>query len=251
MYQDTLSHYTTESHDSPSSSYLVTDLLPLTGQRKFMNWETEDELEIKTHEMLYCMDSAWIEDEHARRREEPAIKKLKLLDKVLKFLKVPKYHNAFLSMNGCESVGRWLQLHPDGTSPSAPIKTGLLQALQHIKIETEHLNTSNLGKSVFGIWRNESEHISIRNLAKSLVHKWSRSIFDISTDYSNSLEFDSSVPLPRDSCKHFSIGYEPAQILKKCSGSSTVQRLQKKMKKRKRSKLGAVMSVKGKDVVMS
>lgn len=134
-------------------------------------------------QLLSDMNTAADDDITSNANSLPALNKLKLLDKVTKFLKVSKYHEIFLGMNGCVVLGRWLSQLPDGSFPSTPLRTGLLQAIQDIPISVENLQSSDLGKSVMAIYQNPNESVSTKKIAKNLIDKWSRIIYDINTEY--------------------------------------------------------------------
>ena len=133
--------------------------------------EIEEEDENMIDQLLADMNSAADEDIVANENSLPALHKLKMLDKVLKFLKVSKYHETFLVMNGCVVLGRWLSQLPDGSFPSTPLRTGLIQAIQDIPVSVEHLQTSDLGKSVMAIYQNPNESVHFKKTVKSLIDK--------------------------------------------------------------------------------
>lgn len=151
------------------------------SNRRYEIDEEEDENMID--QLLDSMNKAAESDIQANRESAPALNKLKMLDKVLKFLKVSKHHELFLGMNGCVVLGRWLSQLPDGSFPSTPLRSGLLQALQDLPISVENLQSSNLGKSVMAIFSNSNETQTIKKLAKNLIDKWSRTIYGINTEY--------------------------------------------------------------------
>ncbi|OMJ85416.1 hypothetical protein SteCoe_13255 [Stentor coeruleus] len=143
----------------------------------------EEEDENMIDQLLDSMNKAAESDIQANKDGAPALNKLKMLDKVLKFLKVSKHHELFLGMNGCVVIGKWLSQLPDGSFPSTPLRSGLLQALQDLPISVENLQSSNLGKSVMAIYSNSNETQVIKKLAKNLIDKWSRTIYGINTEY--------------------------------------------------------------------
>jgi transcription factor SPN1 len=236
----------------------------------------EEEDENMIDQLLDSMNKAAENDIQANRDGAPALNKLKMLDKILKFLKVTKHHELFLGMNGCVVLGRWLSQLPDGSFPSTPLRSGLLQAIQDLPITVDNLQGSDLGKSVMGIYSNPNEAQAIKKHAKMLIDKWSRMIYDINTEYtalhkeSNGVETVSMpkkkfnlqslisqeqqtnyTKLPERGMFNFKnrpiseiITNENSQMY---SADSTYAKLKKKMLKKKgRSKSKGMMSVDGK-----
>ena len=69
-------------------------------------FDIDEEDENMIDQLLSDMNSAADDDIIANENFLPALNKLKMLDKVIKFLKVSKYHETFLVMNGCVVLGR-------------------------------------------------------------------------------------------------------------------------------------------------
>ena len=150
----------------------IAELLTKKKKRSMpKRFEIGEDDENMVDQLLADMNTAADDDIKANQDSLPALNKLKMLDKVLKFLKVSKYHETFLGMNGCVILGRWLSQLPDGSFPSTPLRSGLLQAIQEIPISVEHLHSSDLGKSVMGIYSNPKESIHIKKIAKNLIDK--------------------------------------------------------------------------------
>jgi transcription factor SPN1 len=238
--------------------------------------EPDEETENMIHAMIQSMQEAANNDIEANESGLPALSKLKMLDKVIKFLKVSKHHELFLQMNGCVTLGRWLSQLPDGSFPSNPLRKGLLEAIQDIRIEVDNLTSSSLGKAVMAIFKNPNETAQIKKLAKSLIDKWSRMIYDIKTEYTE-LHADGQVVelnsrdkkkinlqnlLDKEGMTNytkipekglFNFRYKPASEFKESDSvqqfpaESTYARLKKKMMKKKgNSKTKGLMSVDGK-----
>ena len=238
--------------------------------------DTSEETENMIHRMIQMMQEAATEDIEANSKGLPALSKLKMLDRVIKFLKVSRYHELFLQMNGCVTLGRWLSQLPDGSYPSNPLRKGLLEAIQDIKIEVDNLTSSSLGKAVMAIYKNPNETAQIKKMAKSLIDKWSRLIYEIKTEYTE-LHADGQVVEIQNRDKKkinlqhlidregqtnytripekglFNFRYKPASDFKESdsvqqfSTESTYGRLKKKMSKKKGGgKTKGLMSVDGK-----
>lgn len=269
----------TESNQSEKSEHdEIAEML--SKKKKRISRANDDDLDEETENMIdkliQSMNDAATEDIEANRRGLPALGKLKLLDKVVKFLKVSKHHELFLGMNGCVVLGNWLSQLPDGSFPSNPLRTRLLEVIQDLPVCVENLTNSTLGKSIMAIYKNPNENSQIKKLAKTLIDKWSRMIYDIKTEYTELVNSDqyveaSNLPKKKISLQNlidkemqtnytripekgmFSFKAKPAPEIKEKEGiqqfasDSTYGRLKKKMMKKKgKSKSKGLMSVDGK-----
>jgi hypothetical protein len=98
-------------------------------------------------ELIKEMLSAAEEDDRANQEILHALNKLKMLSKVVLFLKVVNFHDTFLPMEGCIILARWLSPLPDGSIPCNMIRQSLLEAVQDLPISTDNLQRSGLGTS--------------------------------------------------------------------------------------------------------
>ncbi|OMJ76131.1 hypothetical protein SteCoe_24574 [Stentor coeruleus] len=263
----------TEEDDQPE---MINALIKKKRRVPLSHYQDEEEDENMIDQLLDSMNKAAESDIQANIDGAPALNKLKMLDKVLKFLKVAKHHDLFLGMNGCVVLGRWLGQLPDGSFPSTPLRSGLLQAIQDLPITVDNLQGSDLGKSVMGIYNNPNEAQAIKKYAKMLIDKWSRMIYDINTEYtalhkeSNAVE---TVSMPKKKFNLQSLISQEQQTnytklpergmfnfknrpipeisvnenSQMYSADSTYAKLKKKMLKKKgRSKCKGMMSIDGK-----
>ncbi|CAG9310953.1 unnamed protein product [Blepharisma stoltei] len=163
----------------------IANLTKKKGLKRKRSFDDNEQVENLVDTILKEMMQAVDEDISANQDGHPALSKLKMLDKVIKFLTVSKYHDLFLEMNGSLVLSKWLAQSPDGSFPSTPIKEGLLQVMQDIPIQTKNLEESGLGKSVMAIYQNPNETLRVKKLAKHLIDKWSRMIYEIDIDYAS------------------------------------------------------------------
>jgi hypothetical protein len=70
---------------------------------------------------------------------KPGIAKLSNLEQVEQFLRIRRYHETFLSMNGCVVLQKWLQRHSDGTFPCSLVVESILRAIADMPIAIENL----------------------------------------------------------------------------------------------------------------
>jgi hypothetical protein len=170
------------SSDSGADNDVVTAILTKNKRRREALEDREDE-ETMIDDLFKEMLQAADEDDAANQESLPALNKLKMLGRVGQFLKIVKYHETFLAMEGCVVLARWLSPMPDGSIPCNVIRQSILEALQVLPVSTDNLQRSELGKLVMGIYKSPVESAGMKKLSKALVDKWSRAIYDINIDY--------------------------------------------------------------------
>jgi len=137
---------------------------------------------------LVTMMDARDEDAKAFKRGKPALSKLRYLPNVERMLCKVDYRAPLLN-NGLLSVMKaWLDPMPDGSLPNLRVRQVLLAALDAFPVDdgwTDLLRASNgLGKIIHFLARHDDFEANKR-LARKLMDKWSRPIFDMTTDYSH------------------------------------------------------------------
>ena len=128
--------------------------------------------------MSWCIDKdlEWI------RNYKPAWNKLvysKILFKRLKNLEIQR---KFLDNGGLDIASQWIDRSVDGNYPCLTVVDTMLEIIDYLPIETEHLTKCNLGKIVRKIEKT-SESKLIRDKCKHLTLKWSRMIFSLNVGY--------------------------------------------------------------------
>jgi len=68
---------------------------------------------------------------------------------------------------------------PDNTFPNVKLVQGLLQCIDSLNIETDHLENSKLGQVVHYYAEDITNITAVKPLAKKIMEKWSRIIFNI------------------------------------------------------------------------
>lgn len=172
------------SVQSDNEEEFVTSILHKNKRRRQPQEDGDDE-ETMIDELIKEMLQAAEDDDQANSESLPALNKLKMLNRVSQFLKVAKFHDLFLAMEGCVILSRWLSPLPDGSIPCNMIRQSLLEALQELPISTENLQHCDLGKQVMAIFKQPHESAAMKKMAKALIDKWSRAIYEINIDYTS------------------------------------------------------------------
>lgn len=84
----------------------IANLFRKKSKKRQRDFNTNDDDENLVDNILKDMMLAADEDIEANRNDMPALNKLKMLEKVCKFLIVSKYHDLFLEMNGTFILGK-------------------------------------------------------------------------------------------------------------------------------------------------
>lgn len=271
-----------QSAESPSSDdepEFVTSILQKGKRRRRDNEYGEDE-ETIVDELINDMLQAAEDDDLANADALPALHKLKMLSRVVKFLKVAKFHETFLAMEGCVVMSRWLSPLPDGSIPCNRIRQSVLEALHELPISTNNLQHNELGKQVMAIYKNSQESAALKKLAKALIDKWSRAIYEISIDYAGLEESENKNDQPSRRSKEnrgqtttlelpsnyiripergmHDYKHRPISRLSQGDGkqdqeTNALHRLQKKMQKHRRTsskRTGVMMSADGRGLLL-
>ncbi|CAG8626122.1 3457_t:CDS:2, partial [Acaulospora morrowiae] len=77
----------------------------------------------------------------------------------------------------------WLEPLPDRSLPNITIIEQMFKVLNKLPITTEHLLSSKVGRIVFFYQDSPRSDERIKRLASELVRKWTRKIYNISTNY--------------------------------------------------------------------
>lgn len=194
-----------EDSDDEDNKDLITAAIQSLKRKKLSLdfYENEDEDEYIVNDMIALMERAADLDDQNNELHKPGIEKLAQLDKVAKFLVNQRYHNMFLNSDGCYHLRRWLERLPDGSWPNKPVRLTLIELLHDLPLTVEHLQKSDLGKVIKSMSKTRGEDAAIKTQCNALIQKWSRLIYDISTNYANLEEierhrrFSQSIPVPQ------------------------------------------------------
>jgi len=128
------------------------------------------------------MKNAYDSDLVAFQKKLPAIKKLKFMSEIEKFLANHSFQNEFLNQNGCVIIESYLKVNPDGTYPPYNQIQKILEILDALPIQVKYLKSCGIGQTVNELSKSKLSKEIIK-LAHNLVQKWSRLIWDININY--------------------------------------------------------------------
>lgn len=158
---------------------------PKRGKNGALDEDTATESAVR---FLVTMMDARDEDFKSFKRGQPALAKLRELPEVERMLCKVDYRAPLLANGLLSVIKAWLDPMPDRSLPNLRVRQVLLAALDAFPVDegwTDLLRSSTgLGKVIHYLSRHDDFEANKR-LARKLMDKWSRPIFDMSTDYSH------------------------------------------------------------------
>lgn len=158
---------------------------PKRGKNGALDEEAAAESAVR---FLVKMMDARDEDFKSFKRGQPALAKLRDLPEVERMLCKVDYRAPLLANGLLSVIKAWLDPMPDRSLPNLRVRQVLLAALDAFPVDegwTDLLRSSTgLGKVIHYLSRHDDFEANKR-LARKLMDKWSRPIFDMSTDYSH------------------------------------------------------------------
>lgn len=151
------------------------------GRRDSMG-DNHAELSRQAENLMAQMEAALDADREAFDHKQPALHKLRMLKKAQDAFSIQKLHDHLLRGGVLGVLKGWLEPMPDGSMPNSKVRSGVLQMLVSLKVNThdeEHrdwLKSSGVGKLVMLLTRLPEETNENRRVAKGLVESWSRPI---------------------------------------------------------------------------
>lgn len=94
------------------------------------------------------MEAAYLSDLENNQLGQPALNKLKMLNRVVSKLKNIHFASVFLDKNGLEQFHNFLKRLPDGSWPVSNLRTKVLQTLSQLPYTEHHLKYTKLGKTL-------------------------------------------------------------------------------------------------------
>lgn len=173
-----------EEEIEPADDVRITNLMKKKRAKRQKVDENDERDENAADQLITEMKEAANKDEAANLARTPAIHKLKLLDKVMKFMKVGRLKDIFIQMNGAAVLQLWLKWLPDRSFPHAKIVTGILRAVAEMDIPPEQLEQYGLSLCVSTLEQHHSDQ-EVRKLARGILDKWVREKYQIDTKWSS------------------------------------------------------------------
>eukprot|EP01097_Dermamoeba_algensis_P002546 TRINITY_DN2014_c0_g1_i2.p1 TRINITY_DN2014_c0_g1~~TRINITY_DN2014_c0_g1_i2.p1 ORF type:complete len:287 (-),score=65.03 TRINITY_DN2014_c0_g1_i2:263-1123(-) len=147
---------------------------------------TPDQIDPVVDDIIHKMTTAFKADSDSLEKNQPALKRVKILPEVISALSKVPYQSAFIEKNILVVLKTWLDPMPDGSLPNFNIREAILNVLHKLPIDVDHLKSSGIGKTVMQLSKNPNETHANKKMAESLIQNWSRQLFKLSTKYSPS-----------------------------------------------------------------
>ena len=138
---------------------------------------------------LARMEVATEQDRESITAGKPAVHKLRMLKEMTSKLKEVDLHEIFLRHGLLKVLASWLALLPDHNLPNTTIRSAVIDAVRSLPIETdltdrkEELKRSGLGRMIMFLASLPEETPANRKKCKDLVEKWSRPVYELSSQY--------------------------------------------------------------------
>ena len=138
---------------------------------------------------LARMEVATEQDRESVTAGRPAVNKLRMLKEMTAKLKEVDLHEVFLRHGLLKVLAQWLALLPDHNLPNTTVRTAVIDAVRSLPIETdltdrkEELKRSGLGRMIMFLSGLPEETPANRKKCKDLVEKWSRPVYELSSQY--------------------------------------------------------------------
>ena len=138
---------------------------------------------------LARMEVATEQDRESVAANKPAVFKLRMLKEMTDKLKHVDLHESFLRHGLLKVLASWLNLLPDHNLPNTDVRTAVIDAVRILPIETdlndrkEELKRSGLGRLIMFLSTLPEETANNRKKCKALVEKWSRPVYELSSQY--------------------------------------------------------------------
>lgn len=145
---------------------------------------SKEEMDEKAEKFVNKMKEAAETDKKLYHAQQPATKKLMMMNEVQEYVNKGQERQALLEADILGAFVLWLSPYEDGSKPSLVISNPVLDMLGEFRHNiSEYLMESKLGILIHAISKNPNETPKIRQKATALVEHWSRQVFNIQTNY--------------------------------------------------------------------
>ena len=138
------------------------------------------------HQMSVCYDK----DLECMNSQVPALHKLVYSEILVREIKNHSVRECFLENGGLVVMSQWLEKTKDGSFPWYTLLNSILDVIEGLPIQVEHLRQSELGKIIKRIKKHWADD-SIKKRCADILDKWYRLIFDTDIGYDQSGEYES------------------------------------------------------------
>jgi hypothetical protein len=142
-------------------------------------------------DLLKRMDGACKHDDALFAAGQPAFHKLNLLKKVEEMVGLQAMQGTLLDFDILGVFSEWLSIKSDTSLPSHTVRLAIYKMLDKLPCQNEHLKRKTegskrtIGQAIVALLKHKDETKENRVLIKNLVEKWSRGIFNKSSDPRN------------------------------------------------------------------
>lgn len=166
-----------------------------SSSKKLGQIEEADQVRMVS-ELFADMTAAARADVAAREAGQPAVSKLRMLDRLRMVTAIGALHSKLLegTATGAGSLGTtqvtllhlfraWLRPSPSGDLPPLPLRECIYEIMDKLPISTYHLRDSRVGEVLFALSHDGRETEKNRALLGAMVERFSRAIFQKSAQY--------------------------------------------------------------------
>ena len=160
-----------------------------TSRRVRKVQRSHEEVKEEVVNFITRMDLAADADVEANRKGRPCVSKLKMCREVLVVMRKRGLGFILLDEGVLSVLSNWLALMPDGSLPSAKVRSTVLEALVgfHIPVDSEEeravIKKSGIAGRVMLLTKIPEESEARKTTAHELLKRWSRPIFKKNVDY--------------------------------------------------------------------
>ncbi|KAG0634659.1 hypothetical protein HOY80DRAFT_985443 [Tuber brumale] len=146
-----------------------------------------EDLEEMNDDLIIALKQRMIDaanrDQEAIVNGQQAVHKLAMLEEVKDILQRPNLMATAMDNNLLEAMKRWLEPLPNKALPAYGIQKVMFEIMGKMKITTDYLRESGIGKVVMFYTKDKRPQLHIKREANRLVRDWSRPILGRSDDY--------------------------------------------------------------------
>ncbi|CAM9707379.1 unnamed protein product [Ectocarpus fasciculatus] len=169
-------------HDAPKKESAMTAVLASMKKRKAQDLSTAEREQI-AQEFMFKINQAAEDDEEAVQNKLPAIHKLKMSRVLKATLAKKELQETFLEFDLLGVLKRWLQPYSNGQLPNLTVRRDVLELIDKLPVQVDHLKRSGIGKVVMGLLNCREETTDNKRTLRGLVSKWNRPVYEKETNY--------------------------------------------------------------------
>lgn len=173
--------------DLSSLDPLSRTLIEMKGPKKLELGDGEKEEIAK--KLLYQMHAAFKKDLESYQNKQPALLKLKLLETVQHITSMQSVQNTLLELDLLQHFNDWIKPKDANTLPPLALRTAIYKILLNLPVQIDQLKREGndgpddkIGKTIVLLRKHKLETPENKRLLKEIMEKWSRIIYEKSTN---------------------------------------------------------------------